>query len=783
MRFGRIFTAILAACFFLVFPGGCVFMGLADYSGMTFDSGAVPVAEDLPDSQGGLFDDGPVELPVTIAKLDSPNMYLITVTISEIGGDGSAVSALEDGKSYEFTFSGAAGAIADPAATPYVMLYNVATGESVVVTVAADGSFEVSITAEAEQDIVLTAVTATDLNSAQGSPPLIYRADSSGTGTFTTTNTSFLMTDQNLVVDGSGNTYFSTLAEDDTYTLWRRNLDGTLQDPLVEGIGEPITLITVLSPDYITYMTADGSFYTVLNEGAAAPQLKSRFLYQSASDEIDADDEWIERLVGSFDVSGVEDIDSEYQLLPVSANKLLTRQPEEDSSGSVGMFIDVIEVDVDGGDESIPFHVVSKADYDEAWAAVGGNKIVYVLVSEHDDPSFSLYTVGFDDERKASAWEGRKLLEDGIMIDVVSMSASLNGGVVFAGTNPSGEMEIFVWNGEFGLKRLINFAEAGVNYEAYPKISPQGEFVLACDQSVEPAQFVVHRTGAGLPSGMGDPEGVFYPLTSDMGWSPCPVRDAYIDEHYVIHFYHTFESADGSTKSSQMVALNAKQHYLLKDYILSESVDGWDSTTPGYAPASGQGEQDDAEDPGIGETLPIGGSPVSPIDGGTASPASGGTASSGAGDAVSSGSGNSLPLDDGGTVSTGNETPDTVGSQPPAGHPDLLSYHVSVSGTVAGTVVTFAGRIKNQGDGAAAASQAKFELDLGNNGTWDSVLGTPAVGALLPLSEADVASGAWVAKKGTHRVRLCADLGSDVDESDELNNCVGYQFTITVLPP
>lgn len=75
---------------------------------------------------GALFDGGPVDIPVTIAKLESPDPSHITVSV---------------GTEKNVTLTGQAGAIPNPSVTPFVYVINSATGTATIAPVNADGSF------------------------------------------------------------------------------------------------------------------------------------------------------------------------------------------------------------------------------------------------------------------------------------------------------------------------------------------------------------------------------------------------------------------------------------------------------------------------------------------------------------------------------------------------------------------------------------------------------------------------------------------------------------------
>jgi subtilase family serine protease len=152
-------------------------------------------------------------------------------------------------------------------------------------------------------------------------------------------------------------------------------------------------------------------------------------------------------------------------------------------------------------------------------------------------------------------------------------------------------------------------------------------------------------------------------------------------------------------------------------------------------------------------------------------PGDGSAPQGGGNDSTGTGSG-------GGGTGSSTQLPDGFEVPVPVLTPDLLSQNISISTTTIGIQVTFSGTVKNSGNGSAASSRAFFELDTGNNGSWDKSLGTAPVSPLTPDGEHLVTSATWMAKKGIHRVKLCVDSDGEIEESDELNNCLAYQFFI-----
>lgn len=120
------------------------------------------------------------------------------------------------------------------------------------------------------------------------------------------------------------------------------------------------------------------------------------------------------------------------------------------------------------------------------------------------------------------------------------------------------------------------------------------------------------------------------------------------------------------------------------------------------------------------------------------------------------------------------------------GEADLVAQNLSIDlpSPIDGQSLTFSGDIYNQGASTAAATTARFRLDVGNNGSFidpeDLILGTPPTSSLAPLAtESESSSPSWVSVAGTHRYELCADyLDAEPLESDDGNNCTTATFSV-----
>lgn len=123
------------------------------------------------------------------------------------------------------------------------------------------------------------------------------------------------------------------------------------------------------------------------------------------------------------------------------------------------------------------------------------------------------------------------------------------------------------------------------------------------------------------------------------------------------------------------------------------------------------------------------------------------------------------------------------------GHPGEAYFYLAtdlsvgvptVNGTLTpGSSLTFSSVIRNIGaDIIARASTARFRLDINNDGTWDTTLGTRAVNQLNPAATQTVTSPSWISVGGIHKVEVCADYNAILIDVNRGNNCTTTTFTV-----
>lgn len=185
-------------------------------------------------------DSGPIDLPVTIAKLESVDALNIAVTADSDGASLTKDLQVIGGDTLTFTGNGDADneserAVHAPSTTPFILVHNHNTDDSVIVPVATNGSFEATIAATTQEPVGIYAITTDDVTTAESSAGVYFTLDSLGTITITFSNHDAINDEMPLSVSADGSIYFSAISDDGTYDLWRRNMDGTVPNRVLTG--------------------------------------------------------------------------------------------------------------------------------------------------------------------------------------------------------------------------------------------------------------------------------------------------------------------------------------------------------------------------------------------------------------------------------------------------------------------------------------------------------------------------------------------------------------------
>jgi hypothetical protein len=561
-----LFSSGLSSCGLLTFSS---FLG----SNVINNGATSSSAEDLSESETGLFADGPVDIPVSIAKLDSPDSSLIEVSITDITPDESAplhltrLRMLTADTEYLFTFTGLAGAVADISATPFILLSNTQTGESIIVAVTSTGAFSAALNGATEQDFILTALTASNLTQAKASPVLIFKADEQGAVLVKTTNSNDLHSDSTIVVDNLGNTYFSNRDIDGTYNFWRRNLNGAQPDLLLSGLVSPIRLVTVYDTISAVYLDEAGNLILASTGTADGnPLVLRRDLFANSDGISDVMGRVIS--LNQFDLNTFgEDFSDNNDGLPYSLiaipNKgfLIAKRFANGADDGIDNQSGILEFyDTEGQPITIIPIVENGVTYDDVHVSYDtAEQSLIIAVSQVNQPFYTLYSMGLQGNTVPSAagWQNRNLIMNGLN-NVLSLAA--NGRrIIYTKMNPQTQRKEFqvIVDGGVGY-RIDDFDQQDDPYSDLLQISPDGEYAVMC--KLDSSKLYIS------------------PLVDGADHTPieiatsgvCRMKDIVIDAEHRIYFYSTpapENPAEANSNPPQMTIINLDEIPLIQDAI------------------------------------------------------------------------------------------------------------------------------------------------------------------------------------------------------------------------
>lgn len=539
--------------------------GVAGLTSGATDTGTTTggtAADSLTGTETQLFDDGPIDMPVTIAKLESPDLSLITVTVEELSGGAQAVK-FATGATHRFTITGAAGAggtLEDGTFAPKFLTFNATTDEQAIATVNADGSFVGQIDGSLTDTIVFASMTEAE---DQVSPILAVVTDADGNFIVTTTNAADLSSAVNVMTDTSGNYYFTVKASDGTFTFMRRNVSGSDVETIAEGLASEPRVILAQSGPAVTVISQDGS---IVIYAEPAPASVTTFLTAGGGgSHAETASTWtvqpLDELGG--EILGVDEAAWPGHSLMYSQTERTVAMTLPYANSATGENnADLLRfIDLSGTGAVEP--IILSADFDAVYADVGESGKIYVFASpdqfEANGSDYILYRFDFLDVETggyAEAWQVRETLIASFTSTVTSLDVAENGEAVFGFMISAGQNGVGYWSSAAGTPVTVNDPVNDPNFYAYPKISPDGQFVIFCDIGVPTAQV---ETGGDLTVYFpGDPTGTFTKLLESESFNTCTDNPAsfFIDSQDRIHFYQA--PVDGS--DPQLGIIDPRQH-------------------------------------------------------------------------------------------------------------------------------------------------------------------------------------------------------------------------------
>lgn len=529
----------------------CPLSGLL-LGGFDFSLGnsAVSEGEELSTSEAQYFDEGPVDMPVTLAKLDTPDIGSIDVTFTP--SDGSSLNDLvryatdADAADTEqvtgvYTINCRA-CVADVLSTPKFFIYNTTTDQEMVVDLDTDGSGEGKIDGSTEDTLILAGMSFLE---DQISIPAFVAIDSNGLMTFTLTNSNFVFSDQNVMTDTQGNYYLSIANTNNngnltgTYDLIRRNLDGSQVQTLLSATTDEVHVIVTASGDTVTYMNQFGQIKMLVVDPIAAsvaaltrgqPATLDGTNDSLVADTIILDDN------GAQQLGRMPDELTEFKpinLLMNGEDLILKSQRRNHQTGEIIAFLGYVKTATLGYTPLLTPQQVSGVTAVD----VGEKDRLYVFVVPLENQGIQrLYKLDISEANRQNAWAKAQILVDNWNIPVEALDVSDEGVIVFSGTNAYGEFQVYTLTSK-GV-RQINRTSIDSGRYVSARISKFGEFIIMCRKGPPgekvASQFVFFRPDL-------DRTGEIHAFTHYSDESSCSDGKGsyYIDSDYLIHYYRS----------------------------------------------------------------------------------------------------------------------------------------------------------------------------------------------------------------------------------------------------
>lgn len=547
-----------------------IFFALLSLAGCsTSTTGSGSSADALDSDEASLFSDGPISLPVTIAKLQSPNSEQINLSVTGSGLSNlvqpTTPRTLNTDETYSCEFTGNGNetdstlrAILDPVTTPYVLIYNAVSETSVIESVAADGSFLATTDCHIEENLIVAAITSDSLTTAQASPYVIFSVDELGTVTVTITNSNRINDAQPFGADPYGNIIFSVIEDDGTYTLWRRNLDGSLPDRLLENhILEPIT-VTAMA-DVETEESVIPATVVFLDRGVDMTKI------EESDDGASFTPTTLANAISTIPDDENNGETKRYGLFAIAVDRVLLARPTADDTTRV--------LEVYGTSDGTVTTIIDSTLNDQATVfadmrvAFRNPALTTVAVRTTGETTTNIHMIDLvgdgEDSQEVyeSAWQNKTNVILNLPYTIHSLHPTTAGLYVLAESPTTGKYEIGkIMQGVY--TTTINVTDAGIN--PYPRllIDPEGQSAVVCDRGEIPGESDARFSLIGLS----DTSDGFVDLSTNGKLRSCNhtrVTRMQSTENYLLHF---FTQEEGDT-ASQMSYINLTTNEIVQQYV------------------------------------------------------------------------------------------------------------------------------------------------------------------------------------------------------------------------
>lgn len=565
--------AALSGCGLLGFNGLSNLLGSNSFAtGETETGGSSGNGEPLSSTEASLFEDGPIDIPVSIAKNDGVNPANVDVEFEILGAqlingddhDSRYVTASECSTEAILTFTGNADAVSDPTTNPFVYIYNYTQGTGTTIAVNADGSFaSTSICANLEDDITVSTLNADETES---SPFYRIIAESNGVTAVILTNAPNLNFAQTIAYDGYGGIYVSTINDDGTSNLARIHANNSSPETVASNM-EFLPFDVVATIDGKIWVQDQSIYYNQILPNAAIGDVSTSSVAGSSTTwGLTTPDLYIDTVLTEQtgldyyflgNSPGFIELYHAVHSQPVSMNgsdetlNMIVRSRPTDSTPSPHMLRFIIP-------ELVYIKIFTGTEAD-IYTDYGDPHTLYMLKINDETDSSSLQKI--DVEQLIYVNSG--LLElssqtilDGLPETVDQIDASENGDVVVFVDNLNSHgllNNISVWTATEGVIEINNPLTDNTMYRS-AKVSDTGDLVVLCgtpEGESESHNLYFYRPGIDQP-------GTITLLVGDRETSYCNpgFQDSYaIDHDGNVLFYFI----DAVTEDAQLGIIYADQ--------------------------------------------------------------------------------------------------------------------------------------------------------------------------------------------------------------------------------
>lgn len=524
----------LIAIALLVLPGcivpGYLYESYFNFMNFQIDptaTGSNATIVDLDANETDLLIDGPVDLPVTVAKLDSPDIEKITITVTGSPAQltTGAPPSLQSGNR-RFVIEGSASAVYEED-TPKLIAFAISSGLNVdndsrtITTVAEDGSFSVEI--GADEDVLFAGLTDDETTM---SPFLLVKQDPvTGHFVIITTNSNNIDKTGQLTTDASGFYYLTLTETGGTQSFIRRNIDGTEVQLIKSGITDPVNRVSAPTQNAVATLTDGGDLNLILP--SSLPSLV----------HADASHLEIVSLTTLLD-SGYDTAQAKLELTTDNSGLFVSESGDNSRMNYVR------------AQSGLVIPVITSGHYDDVKMALSPDSTDLYVFYLHEG-AYVLSLADMSTSGIRSNWANRNTLTEIIRDEILTLEASNNDTVVFSADN-SGTTELYYFN---ATDETVAINDTNLDAAVYtnPIIAADGSVIFACQMGNEsastPNQIVYHRPGTDAP-------GTLNPLTTFADHSACDDTPGsmVLDNSGFLHIY--FKNPDGGLPQHALINTN-----------------------------------------------------------------------------------------------------------------------------------------------------------------------------------------------------------------------------------